>query len=368
MTHVPEAGDDPVQHLTPAGELTGPPPEHDPGTLRGWYRDMVLIRRLDAEATALQRRGELGIWAPVLGQEAAQVGAGRAMAPQDHGFPTYREHGIAWCRGVDPVRLLGLFRGVTQGGWDPAEHGLHLYTIVIGAHALHATGYAMGVQRDGAVGTGDPARDTAVVAFFGDGATAQGDVAEAFTFASVMQAPVVFFCQNNGWAISEPNERQTRGPLHRRASGWGFPGVRVDGNDVLAVLAVTRAALQAAREGQGPTFIEAFTYRMGAHTTSDDPTRYRLAGEVEEWKLRDPIARLKAYLSRSGLADAAFFDGVDAEADELAARIRSGTVGMPDPRPTAMFDTVYAEQTPPLAAQRAQFEAYQASFEGGEHA
>ena len=177
----------------------------------------------------------------------------------------------------------------------------------------------------------------------------------------------MFFCQNNQYAISVPLERQSRVPLYQRAAGFGFPGVRVDGNDVLAVMAVTRAARAAAREGQGPTFIEAFTYRMGAHTTSDDPTRYRLASELEEWKLRDPIARLKAYLSRSGGADSAFFAQVEAEADELAVRIRTGTVEMPDPAPTARFDSVYAEQTPPLAAQRAEFVAYHASFEGAEH-
>src|ERR671920_429413 len=165
---------------------------------------------------------------------------------------------------------------------------------------------------------------------------------------------------------SVPIERQSRVPLYQRAAGFGFPGVRVDGNDVLAVLAVTRAALAAAREGQGPTFIEAFTYRMGAHTSSDDPTRYRLASELEEWKLRDPIARVKAYLSRSGIADAAFFDSIEAEADELATRIRTGTVEMPDPPGTAIFDTVYAELTPELEAQRAEFVEYHAGFEGGE--
>jgi pyruvate dehydrogenase E1 component alpha subunit len=252
-----------------------------------------------------------------------------------------------------------LFRGVDNGGWNPAELGFNLYTIVIGSQCLHATGYAMGVQRDGA--------ESAVLAFLGDGATSQGEVNEAMIFAASFAAPVVFFCQNNQYAISVPLERQSRVPLYQRAAGFGFPGVRVDGNDVLAVLAVTRAALQAARDGQGPTFIEAFTYRMGAHTTSDDPSRYRLASELEEWKLRDPIARLKVYLSRSGIADAAFFDSVDAEGDELAARIRSGTVDMPDPEPTEMFDHVFAEQTPELAAQRAEFVAYHESFEGGEH-
>ena len=158
----------------------------------------------------------------------------------------------------------------------------------------------MGMQKDGA--------DGAVIAYFGDGATSQGDVNEAFIYASVFNAPVVFFCQNNQWAISEPIERQTRIPLYQRAMGFGFPGVRVDGNDVLACLAVTKAALQNAREGSGPTLVEAYTYRMGAHTTSDDPTRYRLADELESWKLKDPIERVKAYLVRTGKADQAFFD------------------------------------------------------------
>src|SRR3954465_7260238 len=360
--HLPGAPDL-VQLLTPEGERVEHPQyslDLSDDELRGLYRDLALVRRWDVEATALQRQGELGIWASLLGQEAAQVGAGRAMQTGDMAFPTYREHGVAWTRGVDPVKVMGLFRGVDNGAWDPAEVGFNLYTIVIGAQCLHATGYAMGVQRDGA--------ESAVLAFLGDGATSQGEVNEAMIFAASFAAPVVFFCQNNQYAISVPLERQSRVPLYQRAAGFGFPGVRVDGNDVLAVLAVTRAALQAAREGQGPTFIEAFTYRMGAHTTSDDPTRYRLASELEEWKLRDPIARLKAYLARSGIADHDFFEGIEAEADELAARIRKGTLEMVDPPGTSMFDHVYAEQTPQLAAQRAEFVEYHASFADGEHA
>jgi 2-oxoisovalerate dehydrogenase E1 component alpha subunit len=348
-----------VQLLTPEGERVEHPDyalDIGDDELRALYRDMALVRRWDAEATALQRQGELGLWASLLGQEAAQVGAGRAMAEDDMAFPTYREHGVAWTRGVDPLHVMSLYRGVDNGGWNPLERGFNLYTIVIGAQCLHATGYAMGVQRDGA--------ESAVLAFLGDGATSQGEVNEAMVFAASFAAPVVFFCQNNQYAISAPLERQSKVPLFQRASGFGFPGIRVDGNDVLAVLAVTRAALAAAREGQGPSFIEAFTYRMGAHTTSDDPSRYRMSGEVEEWKLRDPIARLRSYLSRSGLAGADFFDGVEAEADALAARIRSGTVEMPDPRPSDMFDVVYAEQTPHLAAQKAEFESYSAGFEG----
>ncbi len=351
-----------VQLLTPEGERVEHPDHSiDIGDeeLRALYRDLVLVRRWDVEATALQRQGELGIWASLLGQEAAQVGAGRALTAADMAFPTYREHGVAWARGVDPLQVISLFRGVDAGGWDPVATGFNLYTVVIGAQTLHATGYAMGVQRDGA--------ESAVLAFLGDGATSQGEVNEAMIWASSLSAPVVFFCQNNQYAISVPIERQSRVPLYQRAAGFGFPGVRVDGNDVLAVLAVTRAALAAAREGQGPTFIEAFTYRMGAHTTSDDPTRYRLASELEEWKLRDPIARVKAYLSRSGIADADFFAAVDAEGDELAARIRKGTLDMADPAGTEIFDHVYAEMPPTLAAQRAEFVDYHASFEGGAH-
>jgi len=356
-----------VQLLTPEGERIEHPDyplEVSDEELRGLYRDLVLARRFDTEAVALQRQGELGLWASLLGQEAAQIGSGRALKPQDHVFPTYREHGVALTRGVDPVQLLGLFRGVDQGSWDTQANKFHLYTIVIGAQTLHAAGYAMGVQRDGAVGTGNPERDTAVVAYFGDGATSQGDVNESFIWASVFNAPVVFFCQNNQWAISEPLERQTRVPLFRRASGFGFPGIRVDGNDVLACLAVTRAALDRAREGSGPMLIEAYTYRMGAHTTSDDPTRYRLAEELQHWKLKDPIARVKAYLARSGAAEASFFDTVDKEADELADYVRTGARALPDPAPTSIFDHVYVEQTAELETQKAGFADYLAGFEG----
>ena len=355
-----------VQLLTPEGERVGHPDfafSGDDEQIKGFYRDMVLTRRIDAEATALQRQGELGIWASCLGQEAAQVGSGRALNARDYVFPTYREHGVAWCLGVDPLRLLGLFRGVDLGGWDPVQSRFHLYTIVIGAQALHATGYAMAIERDGLVGTGDPDRDMAVVGYFGDGATSQGDVNEAFIFASSYNAPIVFFCQNNQWAISEPIERQSRIPLYRRASGFGFPGVRVDGNDVLAVHAVTTEALERARSGNGPTFIEAYTYRMGAHTTSDDPTKYRLADELEHWRLKDPIERVRAHLSRTSAADDDFFAGVETEADRLAKDIRAGCLSLPEPSMVELFDHVYAEQTPLLREQQAAYAEYAASFE-----
>ena len=352
-----DGGPELVQLLTPEGERVHHPDydiELSPDQLRGLYRDLVLVRRVDSEATALQRQGELGLWAQCIGQEAAQVGSGRALAPGDFAFPTYREHGVAWARGVTPLQLLGLFRGVTNGGWDPHEHNMALYTIVIGDQTLHAVGYAMGMQRDD--------DDSAVICYFGDGATSQGDVNEAFVFAAVYNAPVVFFCQNNQWAISEPLERQTRIPLYRRADGFGFPGVRVDGNDVLAVLAVTNAALAAAREGQGPTLIEAFTYRMGAHTTSDDPTRYRVAADLEAWKLKDPIERLKVYLARNGWADHDWFAAIEDEAEAMAVELRDGCRAMPDPAPTSMFDHVYAEPHALVTEERHAFETYHASF------
>jgi pyruvate dehydrogenase E1 component alpha subunit len=349
---------DMVQLLTPEGQRVAHPdypldiPDED---IAGLYRDLVMVRRIDTEAIALQRQGELGLWASLLGQEAAQIGAGRALRPHDMAFPTYREHGVAWCRGIDPLTLLGLFRGTNLGGFDPREHNFNLYTIVIGAQTLHAAGYAMGIVRDGAVGTGDPARDTATLAFFGDGASSQGDVNEAFVWAGAGNLPVVFFCQNNQWAISEPVTTQSRVPLYQRASGFGFPGVRVDGNDALACLAVTRKALDDARNAQGPTLIEAFTYRMNPHTTNDDTRRYRLGSEVETWKLKDPIERVRAYLTREAKLAPEFFDDVEQEARTLAEHIRKGCRELPDPTPESVFDNVYVSMPTELREQRSEF-------------
>ena len=356
-----------VQLLTPEGDRVEHPDysvDFTDEEYRGLYHDLVVVRKLDAEATALQRQGELGIWASLLGQEAAQVGSGRALRAQDMAFPTYREHGVLYCRGIDPIMPLSLFRGVDQGAWDPNEFKFNMYTIVIGAQTLHATGYAMGITKDGKVGSDD---GEAVIAYFGDGATSQGDVNEAFVWAGVFHAPMVFFCQNNQYAISEPLERQTRVPLYHRASGFGFPGLRVDGNDVLACYAVTRKALDDARHGQGPSLIEAYTYRMGAHTTSDDPTRYRIASEVEAWQAKDPIKRLRAFLDKQGMAGTDFFDAIDEEARVAAVDLRERVLNMPDPDPRTLFDHVYPHGSPELDQQREQFSNYLASFEGSGH-
>jgi len=333
--------------------------------LKDFHRQMAVIRKIDLDAANLQRQGQLAMWIPSLGQEAAQVGSGYAAKPQDHIFPSYREHVVGRIRGVDPLRIIEMLRGLSHGGWDPKEHNnFHLYTLVLGSQTLHATGYAMGITLDGLSGTGDPDTDEAVIVYFGDGATSQGDVSESLVFAASYQTPQVFFLQNNHWAISVPVSRQSRTPLYLRPSGFGIPGVQIDGNDILASYAVTRANLDSARAGEGPRFIEALTYRMGAHTTSDDPTKYREDAELDFWVKRDPIIRFEAYLRSRGEGDA-FFAEVAQEGADLAADIRARTLALGVPTADSMFAHVYSEPHPLIDQQRAWLEQYEAAFEGG---
>jgi pyruvate dehydrogenase E1 component alpha subunit len=264
------------------------------------------------------------------------------------------------------MSILKMLRGVNHGGWNPDETRFHLYAIVLGSQVPHAVGYAMGVKFDGKVGTGKPDEDLAVISYFGDGATAEGDVSEGFLFAAINQSPIVFFCQNNQWAISAPVESQTRVPLYRRGEGFGVPGIRIDGNDVLASYCVTAKHMDDARNGAGPTLIEALTYRIGAHTTSDDPTKYRDEAEVEYWKARDPLARLEKFLRRQGVGDD-FFTEVDAAGETMAAEIRAATFALPDPPIENMFNHVYSQPHPEIAEQLAWVQDYEASFgEAGE--
>ena len=331
------------------------------------YRDMVVIRAFDRQATNLQRQGQLALWPPSLGQEAAQVGSARAARPQDHFFPSYREHVVARIRGVDPVDIIRLMRGLTHGGWDPFDPkngNVHLYTLVLGAQTLHATGLAMGLTFDGRSGTGDPERDEAVIVYYGDGATSQGDIHEAMVFAASYQTPEVFFLQNNGWAISVPVTTQSRSPLYLRGEGYGMPSIQVDGNDVLASYAVTKVALDEARSGAGPRAIEALTYRVGAHTTSDDPTKYRTSAEEESWIRRDPIDRMRAYLEGRG-AGAAFFADVEAEAAAVADDARIRTTQLGGLEADTMFAHVYSEPHPLIAEERRWLADYESSFEEG---
>jgi len=331
--------------------------------LRDFHRHMVVIRRFDIEAGNLQRQGQMGLWVPSLGQEGAQVGSGFAAKSQDHIFPAYREHAVARIRGVDLIDVIRLLRGVTHGGWDPAAHNnFHLYTLVIGAHTLHATGYALGITLDGKHATGNLDTDEAVIVYFGDGATSQGDTNEALVFAASYQTPQVFFLQNNHWAISVPVSTQSRTPLYLRPSGFGIPGVQIDGNDVLASFAVTAKNLDDARSGAGPRFIEALTYRIGAHTTSDDPSKYRLDAELDYWRDRDPIARFEKFLRSRGEGDA-FFEDVRVEGEDLAADIRRRTLEIGQPDTALMFDNVYSEPHPLMVEEKARLAAYEASFD-----
>ncbi|HWJ85536.1 MAG TPA: pyruvate dehydrogenase (acetyl-transferring) E1 component subunit alpha [Cellulomonas sp.] len=364
---LPGAGpsaDDLVQLVTPDG-VRRENPEYDERVadvgdeqLTDLYEDMVVVRRFDTEAVALQRQGQIGLWPPLLGQEAAQVGSARALRTDDFVFTSYRENGVAYCRGAQPTDLVRVWRGTALAGWDPRSIGMATPQVMVGAQTLHATGYALGCAKDGV--------DSVAVAYFGDGATSKGDVHEAMVFAASLRAPVIFFCQNNQWAISEPVGLQAQRPIADRGPGMGVPSIRVDGNDVLAVLAATRVALDRARRGDGPTLVEAVTYRMGPHTTSDDPRRYVEPADEVEWAGKDPIARLERLLRERGALSDERAREIAQKADAFAAAMREGCYGLPDPQPLSLFDDVFVDPTPALARQRSQYAAYLAMFEGGE--
>ncbi|WP_425481927.1 pyruvate dehydrogenase (acetyl-transferring) E1 component subunit alpha [Arthrobacter yangruifuii] len=354
-----------VQLVTPDGVRVPDPlydrwvEDIDGARLQELYIDMAVIRRIDTEATALQRQGELGLWPPLLGQEAAQIGSVRSLRSSDFVFPSYRENGVAYCRGVAVGELMRTWRGNAGAGWDPYTVNVAPTQVIIGAQALHAAGYAMGITRDGT--------DDAVISYFGDGATSQGDVSEAMVFAASFNSPVVFFCSNNQWAISEPVTLQAQVPIANRAPGFGIPSIRVDGNDVLAVMAATREALDRARSGNGPTFIEAVTYRMGPHTTADDPTRYRDSAELERWRVKDPLSRLQALLDAMGLFTEEFAAESSRRADAVAAELREACLGMPDPGPADVFAHVYSEPNSWLDRQQEQYSRYLSGFAGEEN-
>jgi len=334
--------------------------------LESFYRDMVVIRGFDREATNLQRQGQLALWPPSFGQEAAQVGSAHAARPQDHLFPSYREHVVAHIRGVDVIDIIRVMRGLTHGGWNPADPrngNTHIYTLVLGSQTLHAAGYAMGLVLDDRCGTGDAERDEAAIVYYGDGASSQGDVHEAMVFSASYRAPLVLFLQNNQWAISVPVQTQSPVPLVRRGDGYGMPSIQVDGNDVLASYAVTRRALDEARAGEGPRTIEALTYRMGAHTTSDDPTKYRGDDEEQWWAQRDPIERMRAFLAAKGASDA-FFAEVDEASRDFAADVRARTLALPGPSREQIFANVYSEPHPLVDEQRRWLEEYESALEG----
>lgn len=326
------------------------------------HREMVLTRAFDVEAGNLQRQGKLGLWVPSVGQEGGQVGMAFAMRDQDTLFPSYREHVMAHVRGVEWMQIIDIFRGAVHGGWDPAAtRGCRIYSLVIASQTLHATGYAMGIALDGASGTGDASRDQAVVLCYGDGASSQGDASESLVFAASYRSPLVSYVQDNKWAISVPSSTQSRTPLHERAAGFGHRAHWIDGNDPLIAYAVGRTELDAARGGEGPGFILADTYRIGAHTTSDDPTRYREAGEVEAWQRRDPIVRMAAHLRERGVSDADLA-AIDEEARAVAADVRARTLAATPPPSDDIFDHTYSEPHAALEAQKLALAEFESTF------
>ena len=347
-------------------------------TLREAYRLMYTTRRFDDEATALQRQGQLALWVPSRGQEAAQVGSALAYAPNDYIFPSYREHAVALARGVDFRDLITIFRGSTTHGWDMKAHNFHTYTKVLAAQTLHAVGYAMGLNFDADIeaetgtrptGQGqatDPAEDKqkpAVAVYFGDGSSTEGDAHESMVFAASYNAPVLFFVQNNRWAISVPFEVQSRVPVSTRAAGYGFEGIRVDGNDVLAVLAATRYAMEKIRAGEGPVLIEAETYRLGPHTTADDPAKYRTDADLEGPLHRDPMIRLEKHLRDNGYADDAFFEEVVESAQQVANGVREAVLNSEVADFERFFDRVYAQEHQQVEDDREFYRTYIAGFE-----
>jgi pyruvate dehydrogenase E1 component alpha subunit len=306
---------------------------------------MIRCRRLDRECWALQRQGELTVYPPFEGQEAAQVGSAFALGREDFVFPSFRELAAAIVRGVDVVEYLQYHRGTWHGGpYDPIASRFAPICVPVATQIVHAVGWAMGAKLDGIAACS--------LAYFGDGSASEGDFHEASNMAAVFRAPVVLFCQNNGWAISVPSSEQYAAPIAARAAGYGFPGVRVDGNDVLAVFAVTKQAVERARAGDGPTLIEAMTYRVGSHSTADDASRYRNDAEVEAWRERDPIDRYQTYLLGSGVIDHAFVRACDEEAAAWVAEIRAAVTALGEPPASEMFDHAYADPPATLRRQR----------------
>jgi pyruvate dehydrogenase E1 component alpha subunit len=312
----------------------------DRDTLVELYRRMVIGRRFDAQCTALTKQGRLAVYPSSHGQEACEIGATLALRDGDWLFPTYRDSVAVVTRGVDPIEALSLLRGEWHCGYDPYQYSVAPQCTPLATNTLHAVGLARAAAIKG--------EDTVALVLLGDGATSEGDAHEAFNFAAVWKAPVVFLVQNNGYAISVPLSKQTAAPsFAHKAVGYGMPGLLIDGNDAAAVYATTRAAIDAAARGEGPTLIEAVTYRIQAHTNADDATRYRDDTEVQHWLARDPIARLENYLHRTGELD----DYAD-EAERFATDVRTRMNQDVAPAPADLFDTVYASPTPMLQRER----------------
>ena len=317
-----------------------------PDELRAIYRAMLLGRRLDERMLRLQRQGRIGTFAPIKGQEASQVGSVFTLRPTDWTVPSFRETAAMLRRGWSIEKILLFFGGYLEGGQPGPDQRDLPVAIPVATQLPHAVGLAYAAQYRG--------EDAVVMAYCGDGATSEGDFHEALNFAGVWHVPLVVVVQNNQWAISVPLKKQTHSrTIAQKALAYGFPGLQVDGNDVLAVYAASLEAVQRARAGDGPTLVECVTYRLGVHTTADDPTKYRSDEEVKAWEQKDPLTRFAAYLEKRNLLD----DGVEADVEAEIARGVAAYEAAGPADPLGMFDHAYAERPPGLDAERRELEA-----------
>jgi pyruvate dehydrogenase E1 component alpha subunit len=326
-------------------------PDLTDDTVKTLYREMVFIRQTDKRALALQRQGRFGTYAPCQGQEAAQVGSAYALGENDWIFPSFREMGACYMRGVPLKDIFTYWMGDERGQQVPEDVHVFPVSIPVGSHPLHAVGVAWAAQLQG--------EGVCTVAYFGDGGTSEGDFHEAMNFAGVLQAPAIFFCQNNQYAISVPRKIQTAAKtLAQKAIAYGFPGIQVDGNDLFAVYTATREARDRAVSGKGPTMIEAVTYRFGPHTTADDPTKYRSDEELEKWKPLDPLVRLQKYLGGKGLWNEEWEAEIKEEAEKTINQAVKEAEAIPEPKPEEFFTYAFAEMTPILKEQMDDFLAF----------
>ncbi len=335
---------EPLRILDPDGRLVAASPL-DSAEIRPLYGAMVAARTYDRKCTALQRQGRLATYASFEGQEAAQIGTAAALRPDDWMVASYRDAAAMWFHGYPWLNLLLGRTGDERGGSPPEGVPVLPPSITVGAHMIHAVGLAWAATLQG--------EDRVAITYFGDGATSEGDFHEAMNFAAVYATPTVFVCQNNGWAISLPRERQTASAtIAQKADAYGMPGVYVDGNDLLACHAAAADAAALARQGGGPTLIEAVTYRVGPHTTADDPGRYRTDDEVEEWRDRDPLERVRRHLQAAGEWDPAWQQQLEEEASaDLEAAVAEAEELEP-PGPGDVFGGMFADLPGHLAEQR----------------
>ncbi len=333
-----------LQILNPSGELLDDPPM-DVDLARRLFRAMVTARQYDRKAASIQKQGRLATYAPFEGQEAAQIGSAAALRQDDWMVATYRDAAAMWMHGCPWTHLLLTRMGDERGGSPPEGVPVLPPSITVGAHMLHAVGLAWAARLQGS--------DRAAVTYFGDGATSEGDFHEAMNFAGVYRTPTIFVCQNNQYAISLSRRRQTASAtIAGKADAYGVPGVLVDGNDLFAMYRATGEALSRAREGQGATLIEALTYRLGPHTTGDDPSRYRDEEEVEEWRAKDPLERVRRYLATEGAWDEGWETAIAEAAHEEVDEAVEEAEALPPLAPVGIFEAMFAEMTPELAQQQ----------------